>query len=166
MDASGNLYIADTYNNRVRKVSTAGIITTVAGNGTWGSSGDGGSATSAQLSNAQGVAVDGAGNLYIADSNNARVRKVSGGTITTVAGGGTCCSSLGDGGPATSANLDYPTGIVFDTAGNLYIADESHYSIRTVSYTHLDVYKRQLPRWRATEARATQAMAARLSVPS
>jgi len=137
LDAAGNIYIADSQNYRVRMVSSVGVITTVAGNGTWGSSGDGGSATSAQLSNAQGVAVDGAGNLYIADSNNARVRKVSGGTITTVAGGGTCCSSLGDGGPATSANLDYPTGIVFDTAGNLYIADESHYSIRKVSTSQI-----------------------------
>ena len=100
VDSAGNVYIADSYVNRVRKVSN-GVITTVAGNGTQGFSGDNGPATSAQLAYPYGVAVDSAGNLYIADGNG-RIRKVSNGVITTVAGGG---SSLGDNGPATSARL-------------------------------------------------------------
>jgi len=101
VDSAGNLYIADTSNNLIRKVSE-GVISTVAGTGTEGFSGDNGPATSAQLSNPVGVAIDSAGNLYLADTSNARVRKVSGGVITTVAGnGGTGFS--GDIGPATSA---------------------------------------------------------------
>ena len=106
VDSAGNVYIADTYNNRIRKVSN-GMITTVAGNGTAGFSGDNGPATSAQLSGPSGVAVDSAGNLYIADTGNNRIRKVSNGVITTVAGGGT---QLGDNGPATSAQLTLPRG--------------------------------------------------------
>ncbi len=88
MDSAGNLYIADTGNNRIRKVSN-GVITTVAGNGIAGFSGDNGPATSAQLNYPMGVAVDSAGNLYIADVGNNRIRKVSNGVITTVAGNGT-----------------------------------------------------------------------------
>ncbi|HEV2689466.1 MAG TPA: IPT/TIG domain-containing protein, partial [Bryobacteraceae bacterium] len=126
MDHAGNLYIADTYNHRIRKVSN-GVITTVAGNGIYGFSGDGGSATGARLNSPYGVAVDSAGNLYIADTYNKRIRKVSNGVITTVAGGG---SSFGDNGPATSASLNLPTGVAVDSAGNLYIADGS---IREVS---------------------------------
>ncbi len=122
-DASGNLFIADTDNNRVRKVSAAGVITTVAGDGTYGYSGDGGAATGAELGYPSGVAVDSAGNLYIADTNNNRIREVSsGGIITTVAGNGTCCYG-GDGGPATSAELSYPRGVAVDAAGDLFIAD-------------------------------------------
>jgi sugar lactone lactonase YvrE len=121
VDSSGNLYIADTRNHRIRKLS-GGTITTIAGNGTPGFSGDGGPATSASLYNPGGVAVDSAGNLYIADSNNNRIRKVSGGTITTVAGNGNAGFS-GDGGPATSASLNYPIGIAVDSAGDLYTAD-------------------------------------------
>src|SRR5271157_2250007 len=129
VDSAGNLYIADTYNDRIRKVS-GGTITTVAGNGTNGFSGDGGPATSASLFWPYGVAVDSAGNLYIADSGNNRIRKVTGGTITTVAGGG---SGLGDGGPATSASLALPYGVAVDSAGNLYIADFGNNRIRKVS---------------------------------
>ena len=121
MDSAGNLYIADTGNNRIRKVSN-GVITTVAGNGTAGFSGDNGPATSAQLYDPAGVAVDSAGNLYIADTGNNRIRKVSNGVITTVAGNGTAGFS-GDGGPATSAQLNDPQGVAVDSAGNLYIAD-------------------------------------------
>ncbi len=130
VDLTGNLYIADYGNNRVRKVS-GGTITTVAGNGVAGFSGDGGPATSASLNDPQGVAVDSAGNLYIADMINARIRRVSGGTITTVAGGGS--QGLGDGGPATNASLSGPTGVAVDSAGNLYIGDSWNNRIRKVS---------------------------------
>ena len=116
VDGSGNLYIADIDNNRIRKVSATGIITTVAGNGTVGYSGDGGPATSAQLNVPFGVAVDASGNLYIADAYNHRIRKVSAtGIITTVAGNGSGGYS-GDGGPATSAQLDGPQGVAVDGA--------------------------------------------------
>ena len=127
VDSAGTLYIADSSNWRVRKVSN-GIITTVAGNGVWGFSGDNGPATSAQLSGPWGIAVDSAGNLYVADASNNRIRKVSGGVITTVAGGGS--SGLGDNGPATSAQLYNPEGIAVDSAGNVYIADAGNNRIR------------------------------------
>jgi uncharacterized protein (TIGR03437 family) len=130
VDSLGNLYIADEINNRIRKVS-GGMITTVAGNGSYGFSGDGGPATSASLRAPTGVAVDAAGNLYIADIENNRIRKVSGGKITTVAGDGNIGFS-GDGGPATSASLT-PIGVAVDAAGNLYIADIANNRIRKVS---------------------------------
>jgi sugar lactone lactonase YvrE len=133
VDGAGNLFIADNGNERVRKVSATGVITTVAGNGTPGYSGDGGAATSARLSRPLGVAVDAAGNLFIADSSNNRVRKVSvSGVITTVAGTGTSGYS-GDGGPATSAWLSYPSGVAVDAAGDLFIADSSNNGVRRVS---------------------------------
>jgi sugar lactone lactonase YvrE len=133
VDGSGNLFIADTGNFRIREISAGGIITTVAGTGEWGYSGDGGPATSAQLYSARGVAVDGFGNLYIADDGSATVRKVSpGGTISTVAGTGTAGYS-GDGGPATVARLDYPESVALDAAGNLYIADANNGRVRMVS---------------------------------
>jgi uncharacterized protein (TIGR03437 family) len=131
VDAAGNLYIADAGTNRVRKVS-GGMISTVAGNGTRGFSGDGGPATSASLDGPEGVAVDAAGNLYIADTNNYRVRKVSGGTISTVAGNGILGFS-GDGGPATSASLGAPWGVAVDAAGNFYLADPYNNRVRKVS---------------------------------
>jgi uncharacterized protein (TIGR03437 family) len=131
VDLAGNLYIADTWNNRILKLS-GGSITTVAGNGNGGFSGDGGPATSASLHSPYQVAVDSAGNLYIADGTNHRVRKVSGGTITTVAGNGADGFS-GDGGPATSASINHPSGVAVDSAGNLYIADEYNNRIRKVS---------------------------------
>jgi uncharacterized protein (TIGR03437 family) len=133
VDAAGNLYIADSYNDRIRQVSPNGIITTVAGNGTFGFSGDGGPATSAELNDPTGLAVDAAGNLYIADSNNNRIREVSpSGIITTVAGNGTAGYS-GDGGPATSAQLNVSMGLAADAAGNLYIADYTDNRVRKVS---------------------------------
>jgi sugar lactone lactonase YvrE len=133
VDAAGNLFIADTYNNRIREVSASGVITTVAGTGTSGYSGDGGPATSAQLAHPSGVAVDGAGNLFIVDTDNHRIRKVSTlGVITTVAGNGSLGYS-GDNGPATSANLYFPSGVAVDGAGNLFIADTYTNRIREVS---------------------------------
>jgi uncharacterized protein (TIGR03437 family) len=132
VDASGNLYIADTGNNTVREVSTKGVITTIAGTGTAGSSGDGGAATSAQLNGPRGIAVDSAGNIYVADTNNSRVRKISNGSITTYAGSGTA-GYAGDGGAAGSAALNAPTGLALDKSGNLYIADLANNVIRKVS---------------------------------
>jgi uncharacterized repeat protein (TIGR01451 family) len=132
VDSAGTLYIADTFNYRIREVNAAGIITTVAGNGTAGYAGDGAAAGSAEIQYVYNVAVDAGGNLYIADENNNRVRKVdTSGTITTVAGTGTCCYS-GDGGAATGARLAYPYGVALDTVGNLYIADTSDNRIRKV----------------------------------
>ncbi len=135
MDASGNLYIADMLNHRIRMVDTGGTITTVAGNGTNGYSGDGGPATSAKLSFPTGVVVDASGNYYIADPGNHRIRKVdTGGTITTVVGNGIKGYS-GDDGPATSASLDLPHGLTLDLFGNIYIADTGNSRIRKVDLT-------------------------------
>ena len=130
VDPAGNLYVADTLNNVVRKVS-GGTITTFAGTGTAGSSGDGGAATSAQLNGPQGLAVDSAGNLYIADTQNQRVRKVTGSTISTVAGSGSAGFG-GDGGAAGSAQLNAPFGLALDAAGNLYIAEFGINRVRKV----------------------------------
>ena len=137
VDASGNLYVADSGNYRVRKVSTAGVITTVAGNGTPGYSGDGGPATAAQLSGPLGLTLDGAGNLYIGDGS--RVRKVlADGTILTVAGNGLPFELggspvTGDGGPATAAQLTIPSGLAVDSAGSLYILDTENNRVRKVA---------------------------------
>jgi sugar lactone lactonase YvrE len=135
-DASGNLYIADQYNCLIREVS-GGIITTIAGNTSGapncGYSGDGGPATSAQLNLPTGVTLDSSGNLYIVDYGNCVVRKVNGGTITTIAGSASGCGYSGDGGPATSAQLQGPVGLTLDSSGNLYIADTYNCLIREVS---------------------------------
>jgi sugar lactone lactonase YvrE len=135
IDGAGNLYFADPSSNVIRKVAAAtGIITTVAGNGTFGYSGDGGLATNAQFNGPSSAAVDGAGNLYIADWFNAVIRKVTAATgiITTVAGNGTLGYS-GDGGPATSAELSTLVGVVLDDLGDLYIADSNNAVIRKVA---------------------------------
>ena len=134
VDRSGNIYIADQSDHRVRKVDSAsGIVTTVAGTGGQGFSGDGGPATSAELNNPDAVALDLNGNLYIADQFNQRIRKVdSSGTITTVAGNGTAAFG-GDGGPATSASLNYPGGLIVDSSGNIYFADDLNFRVREVS---------------------------------
>ncbi len=132
VDGAGNLFIADTRNQRIRKVDSSGTISTVAGTGEFGFGGDGGPATEAQLSNPAGMAVDGAGNLYIADLRDHRIRKVdSTGTISTVAGTGEFGFG-GDGGPATEAQLFFPSGVALDAAGNLFIADQVNNRIRKV----------------------------------
>jgi len=133
LDKAGNLFISDPANYRIRKVSTAGTITTVAGNGTSGYSGDNGPAINAQLSNPAGLAIDGSGNLYIADSGNNCIREVTAsGTITTVAGNGTAGFS-GDGGLATRAELRSPAGVAVDSSGDLFIADTLNNRVREVS---------------------------------
>jgi trimeric autotransporter adhesin len=129
--AGGYIYIADAGNQRIRELLPNGTITTVAGNGTQGMTGDGGPATSAELSLPAGVTLDSAGNLYIADQGNNRVRMVStNGTISTFAGAG---SALGDGGPAATAQLSAPASVAVDAAGNAYISDTGHNRIRVVS---------------------------------
>jgi len=134
-DAAGNLYIADTNNNRVRKVDTNGVITTFAGNGTAAFAGDGGSASNASLNGPSGVVLDALGNLYVTDTNNNRVRKVdTNAVITTFAGNGTAAFA-GDGGSAVSASLNSPTGLVLDANGNLYISDTANNCIREVDVT-------------------------------
>jgi uncharacterized protein (TIGR03437 family) len=133
LDASGNLYISDAGYDVVRMVSPKGIATTVAGTGTFGYSGDGGSATKARLASPSGLAIDGSGNIYIADTQNSCVRKVApDGTITTFAGTGFSGFS-GDNGPAANAQLEYPGGVALDGSGNLLIADSGNNRIRKVS---------------------------------
>ena len=124
IDNLGNLYIDDAANNVIRKVNITGIITTIAGTGTAGYSGDGGPATNAEFNEPYAIAFDKAGNLYIADGINRAIRKinVSTGIIITIAGNGTAGYS-GDGGPATAAEISGPLGIAFDTTGNLYFSD-------------------------------------------
>ena len=131
-DGTGNLLLADPENNRVRKITTAGIITTIAGNGTFGYSGDEGPAVQASLGGPLAIACDRAGNLYIADSGNYVIRRVDpAGNIHTVAGNHTSGFS-GDGGPATSAQVNYVNGVVADRNGNFYIADGGNYRVRKV----------------------------------
>jgi sugar lactone lactonase YvrE len=133
-DSSGNLYIADHINHRIRKVDTSGNITTIAGNGTLGDTGDSSAATSAELDSPCGVAVDSAGNVYIADTLNNLIRKVAAGTITTLAGDYSLGSGYtGDTAAATAAQLDAPVGIVVDSAGNVWIADTGNNVIREVT---------------------------------
>ncbi len=153
LDGAGNMYITDSLNNRIRMVCAsaasatikgtactgAGIISTIAGSATPAYTGDNGPASAATLSNPSGIAIDGAGNLYIADTGNSAIRKISAasGTITTVAGGGTGCpgqtNAFGDGCPATSAPLNQPTGVTLDASGNFYIGDTNNHLIRLVS---------------------------------
>jgi len=133
VDASGNVYVADTQNNRVREINSSGVISTIGGNGTAGSSGDGGQGSSAQLTQPQAVTVDAAGNIYIADAVNSRIRVIaSNGVISTFASNGTAGYS-GDGGAATSAELNTPRGMAIDSAGNLYIADFNNNVVRKIS---------------------------------
>jgi sugar lactone lactonase YvrE len=130
VDSSGNVYIADTYNHRVRMVDTSGIIHTVAGIGMYGYNGDGFPATAAFLNSPYGVAVDLSGNVYIADTNNCRIREVTGGNIYTVAGTYNCFFN-GDG-LATSADLANPKGVAVDASGNVFLSDTNNQRIREV----------------------------------
>ena len=133
VDSAGNLYIADQSNNAIRRVDTNGIITTVAGTGAGGFSGDGGPATKATLAQPSGITVDSSGNLYIADTDNYRIRMVTAnGIISTLAGNGTSAYS-GDGGPAVQAALHQPTGVALDAAGNVYVADLNNCVIRKIA---------------------------------
>lgn len=135
VDSSGNFYIADTDNHRIRKVDTSGIITTVAGTGFAGDSGDGGLAITAMLNYPRGVFGDTSGNLYIADTENHKVRKldISTGVISTVAGTGLTSGALGDGGPATSAKLMGPLDLCVDPNGHIFIVDWDNNRIRVVN---------------------------------
>ncbi len=132
VEDNGNIYFADDLNHVIRKIS-AGIISTVAGNGSIGYTGDGGPALSAAFSGVRGLAVDGSGNLYIADSGNNAIRLITAatGTITTLAGTGVAGYD-GDGGPATAAKLSSPLGIAVDSNGNVYVADSQNSAIRVV----------------------------------
>jgi len=133
VDRSGNIYIADQANCRIRKVNTNGIISTVAGNGVCGFSGDGGLATSASISNAYGVEIDCKGNILIADYSNYRIRKVdSAGIITTIAGNGVLGYS-GDGGQATLAQLSQPSSVCADSKGNIFVSDMNNQRIRKIN---------------------------------
>lgn len=133
VDSIGNIYIGDASNQRIRKINTSGIISTIAGTGVIGSGGDGGLATAAQFYSNGKMSFDKYGNLYIADNGNRKVRKIDlAGIITTVAGTGSGGTS-GDGGPATSASFSYPFGVSVDTAGNIFISDYTNRRLRKVN---------------------------------
>ncbi|MFN2642360.1 MAG: SMP-30/gluconolactonase/LRE family protein [Actinomycetota bacterium] len=134
VDGRGNVFIADTYNNRIRKLNTRGIITTIAGTGSIGFSGDRGRATRARLYLPTAVAVDPSGNIFVADTANHRVRKIDRrGIITTVAGTGVS-GYAGEGTPAVTAKLSIPTGLAVDQSGILYIADTGNHRIRKIDH--------------------------------
>jgi sugar lactone lactonase YvrE len=132
-DAAGNVYIVDTYNNRIRRVDAHGVITTIGGTGSAGYGGDGGPATNARFNNPHGIASDPAGNVYVADPPNQRIRRIdaNSGIVTTVAGSG-AGGFGGDGGPATAARLNYPKGVEIAPDGSLYIADNNNHRVRRV----------------------------------
>ncbi|MGE3948104.1 MAG: HYR domain-containing protein [Blastocatellales bacterium] len=135
VDAQGNLYVADSGNNRVRRIDPAtGVISNFAGNGGLGYGGDGVGATLTSLNNPTGLAVDSIGNLYIADRNNHRIRKVdnSTGIISTLAGNGTAGFG-GDNGPANAAQINLPSDVATDAQGNVFIADTNNHRVRRVN---------------------------------
>ena len=132
VDAAGNVYIADRWNRRIRRVAPNGTIATIAGNGTAGFSGDNGNALAAQFGDVYGVAIDQLGGVYVADASNHRIRRVSGGGVTTIAGNGNPTAS-GDGGSATAASIYQPYGVAADIGGSVYIADTSNFRVRAIS---------------------------------
>ena len=133
IDSRSNLYVADRFNNRIRKIAPDGTISTIAGTGAFGYSGDGGLATNALLQSPSGIAVDAAGNIFITDHGNAVVRRITpSGLITTIAGSGTFTPSAGDGGLANSAQLD-PVRIAADSSGNLYVTDTFNDRVRKLT---------------------------------
>jgi sugar lactone lactonase YvrE len=133
LDSIGNIYFLDRDNNRIRKINTSGIITTIAGNGTIGYTGDGGNATLASFGNGFGISSDKAGNIFIADFDNQVIRKVNtSGIISTVAGNGIAGNS-GDGGPAINAQLNFPNWVAVDLNGNIFISDMNNNKIRKVN---------------------------------
>ena len=133
VDSSGNVFIVDEFNHCIRKVNTAGIISTIAGLGTPGFSGDGGPSSAAQLNTPNAIAIDQSGNIFISDNSNSRIRKInSSGIITTVAGSGVSGFAI-DGGPATAGRLNGPTGIAVDLLGNIFIAESSSFKVRKIN---------------------------------
>lgn len=140
IDSSGNIFISDSGNNRIREiVASSGLIQTVAGTGVAGNGGASGPATSAQLSAPEHIAIASSGDLYIVDSGNNVVHKVSSGTISTVIGNGTA-GDTGDGKSPTDATLSNPSGIAVDSAGNLYVSDPVHNRVRKVSNGSIEAY--------------------------
>jgi len=132
-DSSGNLYVSDLNNQRVRKINVNGIISTIAGTGVAGYNADGIQATTADLNTPWGLAVDSSGNVYVADSDNHRIRKVTvGGIISTIAGTGVAGYNA-DGIQATTAQLNTPSGVTLDSSGNVYIVDRSNHRVRKVA---------------------------------
>lgn len=130
IDSLGNLYIADQGAHKIKKVASSGILTSIAGVGSAGFSGDGGPATAAVLNNPTAVAAGASGDIYFSDQFNHRIRRIDkSGTITTVAGTGTPAFS-GDGGPATAASLNYPGGLVVDQSGEVFVCDDLNYRVR------------------------------------
>lgn len=133
VDAAGNIYVADIGNQRIRRINTNGIISTFAGNGELGFSGDGGLATSAEFDDIAGICGDIWGNIYVADEFNNRIRKISAAGIITTVAGSAIRGYSGDGGLAIKAELYYPSGVAVDSAGDVFIADESNNCIRKVN---------------------------------
>ncbi len=136
LDAAGNIYISDYFNNKIRKINTSGIISTIAGTGNAGSNGDGGAATSAELNRMTAMAFDSGGNMYIADTDNNRIRKINtSGIISTVAGNGIAAFG-GDGNVAINSQLNAPIGLSIDAFDNLYICDQHNQRVRTICSTN------------------------------